>query len=248
MRSSDHFSCQSAEYSLYRPGYPHMLFEYLASLCAGLELAWDCATGNGQAAIGLARYFRQVIASDSSAEQINKATPHETIDYIVASAEQSGIESQCVDLIMVAQALHWFDLDLFYPEAKRVLKPEGVLAVASYQLPRIKPDIDAIIDELHHDIIGAYWPPERCHVDNAYRDIALPLAEIPSSGWQMEHNWTLAEFLGYLQSWSAVVYFEREQHQNPVDLIKRKLGGLWGEADSKKRICWPLTLRTGKFK
>jgi len=247
VKPSDHFSSQSVEYSLYRPGYPHKLFEYLATLCPCRELAWDCATGNGQAAIGLAGYFAKVIASDISAEQINKATAHEKIDYRVGSAEHSGIESLCVDLIMVAQALHWFDIESFYVEVRRVLKPQGVLAVVSYQLPRIKPDIDAVTDEFHRDILGEYWPPERCHVDNAYGDIPFPLEEIPSPGLQMLHNWTLDEFLGYLQSWSAVARFEKEKQQSPIDLISMKLGTLWGEFETTQAVQWPLTLRIGKF-
>ena len=167
MTGPDHFSSQSSDYSLYRPTYPGQLFKYMASLSPSRELAWDCGTGNGQAAIDLSRYFRRVIASDTSAAQIDKAQPHEKIDYRVASAENSGIDSNCIDLILVAQALHWFDFELFYLEAKRVLKPEGVLAAVSYQLPRINPDIDAIIDEFHDDLkvlafpVGAGVVPEK---------------------------------------------------------------------------------------
>jgi SAM-dependent methyltransferase len=244
---SDHFSCQSTEYSLYRPSYPEALIQYLASLCPSTELAWDCATGNGQAAIALSRYFDHVIACDISEAQISRAITHEKIDYRIASAEQSGIDAECIDLILVAQALHWFDFESFFLEAKRVLKPEGVLAAVSYQLSRINPDIDAVVEEFHNDIIGTYWPPERRHVDNGYRDIPFPLQELSPPSFQIEHDWTLEQFLGYLHSWSAVVYYEKEKHQNPIDLIRKELGTLWDETDTPKRICWPLSLRIGKF-
>ena len=196
--------------------------------------------------MALSRYFDRVIACDISAAQISKAIANEKIDYRVASAEQSGIDAECIDLIMVAQALHWFDFGPFYLEAERVIKPEGVLAVVSYQLPRITPDIDTIIDNFHHDIVGTYWPPERRHVDNGYRDIPFPLQEISLPSFQIEHDWTLEQFLGYLQSWSAVVYYEKERQQNPIDLIRGELGTLWDEAGTQKLVCWPLTLRVGK--
>ena len=247
MSFSDHFSSQSDAYSLYRPAYPSSLFEYLASVSPTTELAWDCATGNGQAALGLSEYFTRVIATDVSPEQINNAKPHEKIKYHVGSAEQSGIKSQAIDLLVVAQALHWFNFELFYEEAKRVLKREGILAVISYQLPRINTDINAIIDEFHHGTLGQYWPAERQHVDYAYAGISFPLQEIPSPTLIMEHDWTLDQFLGYLRSWSAVVYFEEEQKQNPIELIRKKLTSTWKTEDQKMFIQWPLTLRVGKF-
>jgi SAM-dependent methyltransferase len=247
VNDSDHFSHQSAEYSLYRPDYPDKLFQYLVDLTSSTDIAWDCATGNGQAATGLARYFKKVIATDISAAQIGNAPVMQNIDYRVASAEQSGIDANCIDLLLVAQALHWFDLDAFYREAFRVLKTGGVLATVCYQLPRINTDINAIIDLFHADIIGDYWPAERRHVDTAYRDIPFPLQEIPSPALHIEHDWTLDQFLGYLRSWSAVVYFEKEHKRNPTELIKMNLSALWGELGSRQAVCWPLTLRIGKF-
>ncbi len=247
MKYTDHFSSQSADYSLYRPDYPQALFRYLASLCPCRALAWDCATGNGQAAIGLSRYFTRIIATDASTEQIGKAQSRDNIEYKTGRAEQSGIDQHSIDFVMVAQALHWFDFGSFYREAARVLKPGGLLAAVSYQLSQINADIDAVIDTFYRDIVSEYWPAERRHVEEAYRNIPFPLEEITTPDFQIEQNWTLDQFLGYLQSWSAVVYFEKERQQNPVDLIREKLGDLWGKNDTQKRICWPLTLRVGKF-
>src|SRR5215475_11590766 len=126
MGFKDHFSRQAANYAKFRPRYRRELFDYLASIAPGRELAWDCGTGNGQAAVGLASVFDRVIATDASKKQIANAEPHNRVEYHVAPAENSGIPSGTIDLIMVAQALHWFDLDRFYGQAGRVLKPDGI--------------------------------------------------------------------------------------------------------------------------
>ena len=112
----DHFSAASGRYAAYRPDYPAALFEWLAGLCDRHDTAWDCATGSGQAALGLAPHFRRVVATDASAEQVRHAVAHPSIDYRVAQAEDSGLADHSVDLVTVAQAAHWFDLPRFYAE------------------------------------------------------------------------------------------------------------------------------------
>jgi len=195
----------------------------------------------------LTKYFKGVIATDLSSAQIEKAPISKNIEYRVCSAECSDLDSQSIDLIVVTQALHCFDVDLFYKEASRVLKPDAILAVISYQLPRISTEIDDLIDQFHQNIVGNFWPPQRAHVDSAYRDIPFPLKELPAPEVKMEVDWTLTQFLGYLQSWSAVVYFEKEKRQNPLDLIHSELHKLWGEQESLGDLSWPLTLRIGSF-
>ncbi len=138
----DHFSKQATDYAKFRPRYPQKLFDYLGRIAPNRRVAWDCGTGNGQAAVGLALVFDRVIATDASEKQIANAQSHEKVDYRVAPAEHSGIGSEAVDLIMVAQALHWFDLDRFYAEARRVLKPDGILAASAYNLLHIDPAVD----------------------------------------------------------------------------------------------------------
>src|SRR5438105_4357655 len=135
----DHFSNQAADYARFRPRYPREMFEYLGTISPGRKLAWDCATGNGQAAVELAEVFDRVIATDASEKQIANAQPHERVEYRVAPAEESGIESGTIDLVMIAQALHWLDLARFYAEARLVLKPGGVLAASAYNLLHIEP-------------------------------------------------------------------------------------------------------------
>ena len=169
MQFKDRFSGHAADYAQYRPRYPAALFEYLSSVAVDRELAWDCATGSGQAASGLAGFFDKVIETDASEEQIANAERHDRIVYSVANAEKSGLESHAVSLITVAQALHWLFLDAFYNEAKRVLKPNGALAVWCYNLFEISPQIDSLVTKFYRETVGPYWDSERRLVETGYR-------------------------------------------------------------------------------
>src|SRR5881396_1266583 len=206
MTFKDHFSKQAADYANFRPRYPRELFEYLGSVAPSRALAWDCATGNGQAAVELATVFDHVIASDASKKQISNAQPHERVEYRVAPAENSSIKSGTVDLIMVAQALHWFDLDPFYAEAGRVLKPDGVLAASAYNLLQIEPAIDEIVNRYYHEVVGPFWPPERKLVEQ-FADLPFPFHEIDSPKFEMAAHWNLHHLLGYLRTWSSTQRF-----------------------------------------
>src|SRR5262245_45888760 len=177
MSFKDHFSKQAAGYAKFRPRYPQELFDYLGRIAPSRQLAWDCATGNGQAAVGLASVFTRVIATDASEKQIANAQAHEIVDYRVAPAENSGIGSEMIDLIMVAQALHWFDLDRFYLEARHVLKLDGVLAASAYNLLHIEKAIDEIVNRYYHEVVGPFWPPERRLVEQ-FGDLPMPFQEI----------------------------------------------------------------------
>jgi ubiquinone/menaquinone biosynthesis C-methylase UbiE len=150
------FATEAAEYAHLRPTYPDNLFEFLATVVASRNIAWDCATGNGQAATHLARHFGQVIATDESGEMIAQAPRDPRITYWVAEAEDSGIEDHLVDLVTVASAIHWFDLDRFYAEVRRVVKPGGVIAAWTYYTHVFGSAIDAVISRLVHDVLGAY--------------------------------------------------------------------------------------------
>ena len=102
MTFKDHFSSYAADYRENRPQYPPKLFRYLTSLVPQHEKVWDCATGNGQAAVGLSDHFKEVMATDASADQISNGTPRLNISYGVASAESSGLEDHSIDLVTVA--------------------------------------------------------------------------------------------------------------------------------------------------
>ena len=151
----DYFSGHSGSYAEYRPTYPNALFSFLADCCAQHRLAWDCATGHGQAALALSSVFEKVFASDASEVQIQAAKSDPRIEYFVSPAEASGLDDDSIDLITVAQALHWFDIPGFFDEAQRVLVPSAVLAVLFYVRCRVNPDGDVVINELYAHIVRA---------------------------------------------------------------------------------------------
>lgn len=243
MDFKDHFSKHAGDYARARPHYPPALFEYLASLCAQRTLAWDCATGNGQAALGLTPWFEKIIATDASPEQLGQALPHPRVEYLQTTAERSPFAAQSFDLITVAQALHWFDRAAFFGEARRVLKKDGVLAAWSYELSRVSPAVDAVIGRYYTDIVGPDWPPERRLVADGYRTIEFPFGEIAPPEFRMELQWTCEEYLDYLRSWSATQRYLKRTGRNPLELIYDGLGSAWG---SKKRaVIWPINIRVG---
>jgi len=241
----DHFSGHAAVYASFRPGYPPALFDFVTSLTPGRSLAWDCATGNGQAALGLADRFERVIATDASAAQLAQATPHPKVDYRQAPAEQSGLADRSVDLLTVATALHWFDFDRFYAEAERVLAPGGALAAWAYNLPRVTPEISALIDRLGHGIVKTYWPPERRWVDDDYRDLPFPFERVQAPELWIEERWGLDRLLDYFGTWSATQRYMQANGEDPRDLIRGELAAAWGDPEREREIRWPIMMLAG---
>jgi len=242
----DHFSSASDRYAAYRPDYPAALFAWLAGLSAEHDLAWDCATGNGQAALGLAPHFRRVVATDASAEQVRHAAPHPLIDYRVAPAEASGLVDHSVGLITVAQAAHWFDLPRFYAEAARVLKPGGAIAVWGYGRMLLPSEMDALLQRFYAETVGPYWPPERALIDDAYRSLDFPFAEIEAPAFAIEVEWTLPRLMDYLSTWSAVKRYQAAQGRDPLPALLAELRFLWGDPETARALQWPLFLRAGR--
>ena len=247
MTFKDYFSKQASEYTRYRPNYPAALFKYLAELTPDHQLAWDCATGSGQAALGLTNYFEKIIATDASDKQIANATAHDRVTYVVAPAERTEIISASVDLIVVAQALHWFNLDKFYAEVRRVSKSGGVLAVWSYSLFRITSAIDRLVDKFYTEVVGPFWPAERKFVDDKYQSISFPFEEFTSPAFTMEANWSFAHVLGYIGTWSSVQKFKEQNKADPLEDFARDLKKIWGRPEKEKRIRWPINMRVGRI-
>lgn len=244
---ADHFSRLASSYVSCRPGYPPDLFAYLAELLERHELAWDCAAGSGQATLPLAGLFRRVVATDLSAAMLDQAPQHPRIEYRVASAESSGLRSASTDLVTVAQALHWLDLDSFYEEVVRVLVPGGVLAVWTYGIQSVDNDaVNQLLKHFYDDVVGPYWAPERRHVESGYRTLSFPFAEIQAPKFAMEEDWDLSQLLGYIRTWSATQRYRETVGRDPVEELERDVTPDWGDLASKRRIRWPLSLRVGR--
>lgn len=239
----DHFSHDSGSYSCHRPGYPDALFSYLSSITKDHALAWDCATGSGQSAIQLAQYFSRVVATDASESQISHAQKRDGVSYSVASAENSGIEANSLDLITVAQALHWFDISAFTAEVDRTLKEGGILAVWSYNLLTLHPDIDEQINFLYSNILNKYWPAERRLVEQGYKTINFPYNELSVPSFNMTLKWNFEQLINYLSTWSAVKAYHTDNNKDPISFIENKLLKIWGNAKTEITITWPLTVR-----
>lgn len=244
----DEFSSVAAAYARFRPTYPDALFAFLASLSSERTIAWDCATGSGQSARALASYFSTVLASDASREQIRHAAPRPGVSYLVARAEQVAIASGAVDLVTVSQALHWLDVPAFHAEARRVGRDSALIAVWCYGRLRFGDDrLDAIIEELAYRALASYWPPERHHIDTAYRDIPFPFPEIPAPSFSMQVAFTLSRFAGYVGTWSAVRRYRRTHGNDPVQPLVDRLVPLWGDHDLSRSATFPLALRVGRL-
>lgn len=244
----DHFSRLAEEYAAHRPGYPHALFEYLASLAPARELAWDCGTGNGQAAVALAALFEQVAATDASAAQIENAFAHERVRYAVEGAEETSLAAGSVDLVTVGTAVHWFDFDAFYAEVRRVTKADAVLAVWTYHLPIIEPAVDACLDRYYRETLAGYWPERIRYLEERYRTLPFPFTETEAPPCEAQAMWNLDDLLGFMSSWSATRKFAEREGRHPLYEILESLRAAWGDEEEERLARWPLYLRVGRVR
>ena len=242
----NYFGPQSGNYLAFRPRYPPDLLDYLATVSAGRNLVWDCGTGNGQAAVGLAERFDRVVATDPSADMIAHAIPHERVTYTVATYH-AGIPDRTADLVTVAQALHWFDLEPFLAEARRVLAPGGVLAMWCYGLCSLNPALTDIVDQYYSSTLGPFWPAERRHVNDGYRSFALPLDEWPAPPFELSEWWTLDDFIHYVRTWSGTNQCIAVMGEAPVLRFVESLATRWGNPEERLRVSWPIHMRLGRF-
>jgi ubiquinone/menaquinone biosynthesis C-methylase UbiE len=245
MSTKDYFSDQSKVYATFRPKYPEALYHFIYLHLTNKNAAWDCATGNGQVAGHLSIDFKEVFATDLSKQQIAEAIQKENIHYSVSPAEKTTFSDSQFDLITVGQALHWFDREAFYREAKRLLKPGGLLAVWGYANLNIDPAIDGRFDHFYKNVVGPYWDDARRLVEQEYKTIPFPFKEIPAPKFEIELQWTINHFAGYLTSWSATQKFIKANGYNPVQNFIRTLNALWKENEVKS-VTFPVFLRLGQ--
>ncbi len=245
MEFKDHFSTQAADYARYRPDYPQELYDFILLNGTGSFAAWDCGTGNGQVAVALAEFYERIYATDPSAKQIENALKHPQILYSVASAKASGLPDQSMDLVVVGQAIHWFNFDEFYAEVKRVAKPGALVAIWGYGLNTISPEVDKVVNDLYYNIVGPYWPAERKYLDTEYQNIPFPFSKISTPQLQMQQHWSLNDFVGYLSTWSSVQAYIKANSANPLQALYPQLATAWGGKDVIRTVEWPLYLMAG---
>lgn len=239
----DHFSAQAGAYEKYRPRYPRELFAWLAANSPCRDLAVDVATGNGQAAVALSEFFDSVIATDASAAQLAEAESRPRVRYQCEPAERISLPDSSVDLVVSAQAAHWFDWAAFAAEAGRVLRPGGLLAVWCYRDFVVQPEIELLVDDFARNVVGPYWPRERRHVEEGYRDLPLPFPERAIPLFEMQADWNSEAALGYIGTWSATQHCRRRSGRDPLALLAPPLIGAWGAGN--RRLRWPLVIKAG---
>ncbi len=240
------FSDKSDLYAKVRPHYPPELFSFLASLCNEQKSAWDVACGSGQAAIDLAMHFAEVHATDVSEQQITNAIPNPRVHYSVQAAEKTDFAEDQFDLVSVAQALHWFDYDLFWPEVKRVLKPNGIFAAWGYAW-FLAEDINDVLQKDFFPAIEPYWAKQNQILWNGYQDVPFPFERVDTPEFEMKMEWDLDQLFSYLQTWSAVrQYLQKDGDEEFLTRSYEALKSMWGDGKEKKSILMDFTLLVGR--
>lgn len=241
----DHFSGHASRYRTFRPTYPRVLADFLADLVPRRRLAWEAGCGSGQFTRLLSSRFDRVVATDASAEQLAYAAALPNVAYRCTPAEASGLDGAVVDLAVAAQAVHWFDLEAYYGEIRRVCRQRSVVALITYNLLRIDDAIDRVVGNFYERRLAVHWPPERRLVEEGYRSIPFPFDEIEPPSLEIEEEWTLEQTLGYIESWSGVQSLVRSEGSDALEALRRELAESWGEVRTRT-IRWPLALRVGR--
>lgn len=245
----DNFSNQAATYAQFRPTYPDQLFDFILQHVDNKQVAWDCATGNGQAANVLANHFERVEATDISQKQLDNAVQKNNIHYTVQAAEKTNFPDNSFDLITVAQAVHWFNFDAFNAEIQRVAKPNAIVGIWGYGTLRFdQNDLNNTFLNYYHHVVGPYWDKERRHIDNHYAEIPFPFEQIKTPQYSMVFNWQQNEFEGYLNTWSSLQHFKKAENGfNPIPSLMRDMSAYWG-AFERKTVYFPIFLTLGRIK
>ena len=242
----DNFSLQSENYAKYRPAYPADFFSYLNTEIPNKQNAWDCGTGNGQVAYELAKTFDNVYATDNSQSQIKHALQADNIVYSVQPAEVTNFAKDQFDLIVIAQAIHWFDFEKFYKEVRRTAKANAIICILGYGRIEISKPIDQIITYFYQNVIGSYWDKERKYIDDNYTTIPFPFQEIRTPTFVNKIQWPLEHLIGYLNTWSAVRHFIKQNGYNPIDQLKKDIEKYWDKGQTKE-VLFPLLIRMGQI-
>ncbi|MDX2009965.1 MAG: class I SAM-dependent methyltransferase [Myxococcaceae bacterium] len=247
MRFKDHFSGHAPAYAAFRPRYPQALVDALADTSPAREHVLEVGCGSGQLSVLLGSRFMRVTATDPSAEQLARAEPAERVEYRCAPAEQNGLPDASVDCIVAAQAAHWFDHERFHAECRRVGKPGALVALVTYGLLFVRPDLDALLTRFALEDLADFWPPERRFVDDGYASLPFPFRPLTLPEVSMRARWDVNGVLGYVRTWSAVQAASREGRGDLVDTFVETFTAAWGDPAMVRELEWPLAIRAGRL-
>lgn len=246
MNIKENFSRSAAHYEQYRPLYPKELFDFLLANTKKRGTVWDCATGNGQVARVLSEHYKNVVASDVSQAQLDHAIEIPNIEYVECPAEKTPFANESFDLVVVAQAIHWFNFKEFYEELHRVCTPGAHLAIWGYSLIKTNNAIDELLSDFYHNTVGKYWDEARKHVETGYRSIPFNFKELKTTTFENKKSWTVDHFIGYLSTWTSVTQYKALRDADPIELIKEQLIDLWGP--DEREVTFNIFFKMGKVK
>lgn len=234
-------------YARFRPSYPDQLVDFLATLVPDRRLAVDVGCGTGQMAVQLAKRFDRVIGFDPSQGQLAHAATAQQVRYACANAERLPLRGHCISLVIAAQAAHWFDLPAFYAEVRRVAMADALLVLLSYGVLRLEPSLQERFSRFYQHEIGPYWPAERQWVDTGYAGMDFPFAELSAPSMVIRLDWTLAQLLGYISTWSAVRHAREAGQESLLKQFAEDMAAGWGPASTPRCVTWPIHLRLGRL-
>jgi SAM-dependent methyltransferase len=236
------FEDNGERYARFRPGYPVELVKSLAGLTEGSDLALDVGCGSGQMTAMLAPHFKQVIGTDPSESQISQAETFDNIAYRQQSAEAIDLPDGSVDLVVSAQAAHWFDLKTFYKEARRVAREGAAIALVSYGIPCILASVNSVFQRGYWQDIHEFWPPERAQVETGYADLYFPFSSVSFPQHSYRKTLTLEQFVNYVTTWSAYANACRNGERARFERFFDELRSVWPESEPRE-VVWPITVK-----
>ncbi|MEP3524253.1 MAG: class I SAM-dependent methyltransferase [Hyphomicrobiales bacterium] len=241
-----HWQEGGCDYALYRPTYPSSLAESLAEISPNRSLTLDVGCGTGQLTALLADHFEVIVGCDVSSDQLKNAVKRPNITYKIGSAEKIDVQDNCADLIVAAQAAHWFDLPAFYNEARRIGREGAAIALVTYGVFEVEGPASARVNRLYWEDIHSFWPKGRENVENGYRDFNFPFEKIATPRLNIEREWGVDHFINYCETWSAA---KRAKAAGRSDIMKNAaadLKDILGD-DGTMSIRWPISIRAGRL-
>lgn len=239
------FDDKSDLYAQARPQYPAELFAFMKTLIPNANTVWDCATGNGQAAAGLSKVFNHVYATDISDEQIANHLRLDNVAFSVSPAERTVFANNMFDLVNVAQALHWFDFDKFWPEVRRVLKPSGAFITYGYAWFSVTPEIDALVESEVKSVIAPFWAPNNTLIMDGYKDVTFPFEKLNVPDFGIQIDWNFDQMINFLHTWSATRRCMDAQGTAFFEQASALLKQAWGDPENVKTATSPLIVIAG---